>query len=96
MAKKVSASFTAVLTKDNVKGAAWLAEVSIKDDGVDEPITVERTAWSNASAGKRWVKERVQALTPRKSCKMIPTTQNLDAKGKPLGFVGVVGFKREI
>ena len=49
-------------------------------------------AWSNASAGKRWVKSQVQALTPRKSVKMI-AGEGKDAKGKPTSFVGVVTFK---
>jgi hypothetical protein len=51
-------------------------------------------AWSNASAGKRWVKSQVQALTPRKSVKMI-AGEGKDAKGKPTSFVGVVTFKSE-
>jgi hypothetical protein len=95
MAKKVSATFTAELIKNDTKGGAWLAKVSIKDEGVDSPIASDISAWSNASAGKRWVKERIQALTPRKSVKMIPS-QKLDAKGKPIAFIGIVGFKRDI
>lgn len=95
MARKVSSTFHASLTKNDVKGGAWLAQVSLTDEGMETPYKVEITAWANASAGKRWVKERVQALTPRKSCKMIPTSQ-VDAKGKPVSFIGALGFKREI
>jgi hypothetical protein len=62
---------------------------------MDTPNQVMTSAWSNASAAKRWIKEMVQELTPRKSVKMIATTQNLDAKGKPLAFVGQIGYKRD-
>jgi hypothetical protein len=36
----------------------------------------------------------VQALTPRKSVKMI-AGEGKDAKGKPISFVGVVTFRSE-
>jgi hypothetical protein len=36
----------------------------------------------------------VQELTPRKSVKMIAST-NLDAKGKSVAFVGQIGYKRD-
>ena len=92
--KKVSTTFTATLTKNDVKGGAWLAQIALQDEGMTSPYKVETQAWSNASAGKRWVKERVQALTTRKSCKMI-AGDKLDAKGKPTKFVGAIGYKRE-
>jgi hypothetical protein len=94
MARKVTAIFEATLKKNPEKGGAWLASVSVRDEGIDEGYVVEKTAWSNASAGKRWVKERVQAMTTRKSCKMIAGA-DLDVKGKPMSWSGTVSFKRE-
>ena len=94
MAKKVNVTFYAETIKNNEKGGAWLTTIRVTDEGMDTPTHEHITAWSNASAAKRWVKERVQALTPRKSVKLVAST-NLDAKGKPLAFVGQVGFKRE-
>jgi len=95
MSKKVNATFYAEAIKNPEKGGAWLATIRITDEGVDTPSQELVTSWSNASASKRWIKEKVQELTPRKSVKMIATTQNLDAKGKPLAFVGQIGYKRE-
>jgi hypothetical protein len=94
MAKKVNAEFNASLTKNDVKGGAWLANISTNDEGVAELRDLRTTAWANASAGKRWVKEQVQALTPKKSVKMI-AGEKLDAKGKPIAWRGVVKYKRE-
>ena len=96
MAKKVSAVFEATLKKNPEKGGAWLARVSTRDEGMDENNVVI-AAWSNASAGKRWIKEMVVKLTPRKSVKMTAcTTTPPDAKGKPMAFDGKVDYKREI
>ena len=50
------------------------------------------SAWKNASAAKRSVKESVQHMTPRKSVKMI-THDSLDEKGKPNSFYGELIFK---
>ena len=91
MAKKVVKTFTANLNKNIEKGGAWMAIISITTDGMDGTDVLNTSAWSNASAGKRWVKSQVQALTPRKSVKMI-AGQGRDAKGKPTLFVGVVTF----
>jgi len=96
MAKKVNVVFYAQAIKNAEKGGAWLATIRITDEGMDSPIHELVTAWSNASAAKRWIKESVQKLTPRKSVKMIATTQNLDAKGKPLAWVGQIGYKRDV
>jgi hypothetical protein len=52
----------------------------------------EYTAWKNASAAKRWVKEQVQKHTPRKSVKMVATGA-VDAKGKPTAFTGALEYK---
>jgi hypothetical protein len=95
MSKKVNVTFYAETIKNQAKGGAWLTTIRITDEGMDTPHEVITSAWSNASAAKRFIKEKVQELTPRKSVKMIATTQNLDAKGKPLAFVGQIGYKRD-
>jgi len=92
MAKKVIKTFSANLNKNLEKGGAWMAIISITTDGMDGADVLNTSAWSNASAGKRWVKSQVQALTPRKSVKMI-AGEGKDLKGKPTSFVGVVTFK---
>ena len=92
MAKKVVKTFSANLNKNLEKGGAWMAIISITTDGMDGTDVLNTSAWSNASAGKRWVKSQVQALTPRKSVKMI-AGEGKDAKGKPTSFVGVVTFR---
>ena len=92
MAKKVVKTFTANLNKNPEKGGAWMAIVTVSTDGIEGSNVVNMAAWSNASAGKRWIKSQVQALTPRKSVKMI-AGEGKDAKGKPTSFVGVVTFK---
>ena len=95
MAKKVNVVFDATLKKNPEKGGAWLARVTTYDEGIDEGNVIVSTAWSNASAGKRWIKEMVIKMTTKKSVKMIAGT-DLDAKGKPMSFDGKVLFKREI
>jgi hypothetical protein len=96
MAKKVNVVFYAETIKNQAKGGAWLTTIKITDEGMEVPNNTLTAAWSNASAAKRWIKEKVQELTPRKSVKMIATTQNLDAKGKPLAWVGQIGYKRDV
>ena len=95
MGKKVNVVFDATLKKNPEKGGAWLARVTTYDEGIDEGNVIVSTAWSNASAGKRWIKEMVIKMTTRKSVKMIAAAE-LDAKGKPVSFAGQVMFKREI
>lgn len=95
MAKKVSAVFVATLTKNTTKGGAWLARVTAYDEGLDDGNVIVYSAWSNASAGKRWIKEMVVKMTPRKSVKMIAGSE-VDAKGKPVAFNGQVDYKREV
>jgi len=94
MARKVNAKFNGTLIKNNVKGGAWLATYSISYEGQEMAVAKPLNAFSNASAGKRWLKEMVLANTPKKSIKMIAGTA-LDEKGKPLGFTGEVLFKVE-
>lgn len=95
MAKKVNVTFYAETIKNQSKGGAWLTTIRITDEGMDTPHEVITAAWSNASAAKRFIKEKVQELTPRKSVKMIAST-NVDAKGKPVAFVGQIGYKRDV
>ena len=92
MAKKVVKTFSAHLNKNVEKGGAWMAIISVTTEGIEGSDVVNMAAWSNASAGKRWIKSQVQALTPRKSVKMI-AGEGKDAKGKPTSFVGVVTFR---
>jgi hypothetical protein len=95
MTKKVNVTFYAETIKNQSKGGAWLTTIRITDEGMDIPNQVITAAWSNASAAKRFIKEKVQELTPRKSVKMIAST-NVDAKGKPVAFVGQIGYKRDV
>jgi hypothetical protein len=92
MAKKVSKVFKADLKKNDVKGGAWMATVTVQDEGIDSVDVITTSAWANASAGKRWIKEMVQKLTPRKSVKMVASDAK-DAKGKPVSFGGELNFK---
>lgn len=95
MAKKISAGFEAELRKNPEKGGAWLAEFSVTRADYDKAVVSGCTAWSNASAGKRWLKSMVLEHTNKKSIKMIATDE-VDAKGKPVAFTGEVAFKVEI
>ena len=95
MTNKVNVTFYAETIKNQSKGGAWLTTIRITDEGMDIPNQVITAAWSNASAAKRFIKEKVQELTPRKSVKMIAST-NVDAKGKPIAFVGQIGYKRDV
>lgn len=97
MAKKVSKVFKAHLTKADIKGAAWSAVTQTFFVMADGELAIDEesySAWSNASAGKRAIKEEVIKSTPRKSVKMV-AGENLDAKGKPLSFYGELSYKAE-
>jgi hypothetical protein len=91
MAKKESRKFVVNLNKNPEKGGAWLAFVAVINE---ENVAVAQvtTAWANASAAKRWVKTQVQALTPRKSVKVVAGSA-VDVKGKPVSFTGELEFK---
>ena len=94
MAKKINKVFEATLKKNPEKGGAWMATITVGEDGVDTVDVMTTAAWANASAGKRWIKEQVQKLTPRKSVKMTAcTTTPPDAKGKPMAFEGKLTYK---
>lgn len=90
MAKKVENRFHAEIRLNGEKGGAWLATVTIHDE-TGAIAKSECSAWKNASAAKRWVKERVKALTPRKSVVMLGS--NLNDKNKPTLLTGSLIFK---
>lgn len=89
MPKKVERTFKATIAKNTVKGGAWLCTIDLHEAG--ECIAAELTAWSNASAAKRHVKERVRSLTTRKSVPL--TASGSDEKGKPTYLHGEITFK---
>ena len=101
MAKKVERTFKATLIKNMEKGGAWkvtytITEAQKNDLGTYDNVEIDSitTAWSNASAGKRWIKERVQSLTPRKSVKLEITSE--DENGKPVKISGTLIYKQDI
>lgn len=98
--KKITKTFTATLELNPEKAGAWMASVFLTylDDSETSfnsiPNTVgvsEQTAWKNASAAKRWIKTKVQEMTPRKSVKLVPS--KFDEKNKPTAMSGVMEFK---
>jgi len=100
MAKKVERTFKATLTRNTAKGGAWKVNYTItelRQNGLGSYDDIEidniTTAWSNASAGKRWIKERVQQLTPRKSIKLDITS--IDENEKPVKIQGTLIYKQE-
>ena len=88
MAKKITVTFSARIWSNTEQGGAWIAEYSLDEDNI---VTGEYSAWKNASAAKRWIKAKVQGLTPRKSVKLL--AGELDAKGKPTSFTGELVYK---
>jgi hypothetical protein len=94
MSKKISSIFSASIVKNQAKGGAWMATITLSDEGIDTPFDSYQSAWANASAAKRWIKELVQSKTPRKSVKMV-ASDLLDAKNKPTRFDGAVSYKRD-
>ena len=90
MPKKVENRFSAEIRLNAEKGGAWLATIEIYDEAGEITIT-EYTAWKNASACKRWVKERVRTLTPRKSIPFLGA--NMNDKNKPTLFSGSLTYK---
>ena len=91
MAKKVTKKFTADLTLNTEQGGGWMAFVSVLGEGDIAEVALS-SAWKNASAGKRWIKSQVLAMTPRKSVKLEPTKLDKTTE-KPTAFVGVLEFK---
>ena len=94
MAKKINCLFNAELIKNQEQGGAWLAEFYVERDDLMKPVASGRNAFSNPSAGKRWIKTMVLEHTNKKSIKMIANEER-DAKDKPVFFNGNVVFKVE-
>ena len=101
MARKIERVFKATLSKNPVKGGAWKVTYTITESrsnglgGYDEiEIDNNITAWANAGAGKRYIKERVQQLTPRKSIKFV--VANEDENGKPVKLQGTLIYKQDV
>ena len=92
MAKKIDATFTATLVKNTEKAGAWLAEVTIENEGLDKPDFNSYTAWNNAGGAKRWVKAILQANTPRKAVKFVDGEAK-DEKGKPTFITASITYK---
>jgi hypothetical protein len=92
---KVNANFNGELRKNTEQGGAWIAEFVITRSDFDRPVNAGYAAWSNASAGKRWLKAMVLEHTPKKSIKMAANTER-DLKDKPVYFNGDVVFKVEV
>lgn len=86
---KVKHQFQVSITLNEEKGGGWLATYALSSDA-SIVTKSENTAWKNASAAKRWVKEKVQALTPRKSVKLTPVLK--DGQSKPIGFTGSLEY----
>lgn len=99
--RKIERTFKATLAKNPVKGGAWKVTYVITESrsnglgGYDEiELDNNVTAWANAGASKRYIKERVQQLTNRKSIKFI--VANEDENGKPVKIVGTLIYKVEV
>lgn len=86
---KVNKAVTATLGLNPDKGGAWLALFVIHTE--DKITTQITSAWKNASAGKRWIKERVKELTPRKSIKF--EVKASGENGKPSLLMGQLEYK---
>lgn len=93
MAKKETQVFTANISLNKEKGGGWLAKVTVsKADG--SVAHQEFSAWKNATAAKKWVKEQVKAHTPRKSISFIGA--DLNDKNKPQVLTGLLQYKVEV
>lgn len=87
---KVKHQFQVSIMLNEEKGGGWLANYTLTSDAsiVGKSDT---TAWKNASAAKRWIKAKVQELTPRKSVKLIPVPK--EGQSNPIGFNGLLEFR---
>lgn len=90
MARKTVNSIKVELRKNREKGGAWLCQLRTANETGDTLVDLT-TAWSNASAAKRWVKSQVQELTPRKSIKLLGSVP--DEKEKMTYFFGSMTYK---
>lgn len=90
MARKTVNSIKVELRKNRDKGGAWLCSLVTTDEDSNQLIALT-SAWTNASAAKRWVKSKVQELTPRKSIKLLGSVP--DEKEKMTYFFGAMSYK---
>lgn len=91
MAKKNTWNFVATVTLNPEKGGGWLAKYDLRSDDEFLYGSSGITAWKTSSAAKRWVKAKVQELTPRKSVKMFAETA--EDSSKPVAFAGSIQYK---
>jgi hypothetical protein len=90
MPKKITNTATARLEKNTEKGGSWLCTFAIVNES-NETTHLQIQAWSNAGAGKRWVKSLVIEHTNKKSMKMAVTMQ--DEAGKPTLLLGTLPYQ---
>lgn len=83
---KVTMTLEATLTKNTAveKGGAWLLTI-------EDVNGVNRSAWANPSAAKRYLKAYVIESTPRKAIKMEIKASNTE--GKPTHLQGEISWK---
>jgi hypothetical protein len=86
---KVKHQFQATITLNQDKGGGWLATYHLTSESGFE--NSGQSAWKNASAAKRWIKAKVQELTPRKSVKLTPVPK--EGQSNPVGFNGLLEFR---
>lgn len=93
MAKKIEKSVKATLTKNTSveRGGAWLLTICQCEPNNEDVVT--HSAWSNPSAGKRYLKSFVVENTPRKSIKL--EIKATDANGKPTHIAGELIYRVE-
>lgn len=91
MAKKIEKAVKATLTKNTSveRGGAWLLTICQCDPTTEDVVT--HSAWSNPSAGKRYLKSFVVENTPRKSIKL--EIKATDANDKPTHIAGELTYK---
>jgi hypothetical protein len=88
MAKDVY-NFSALAYKNIEKGGAWVAVFKLERVGGE--VITDYSAWTSANACKRWLKERVQEHTPRKSIKFV--SAKTDANDKVIEVTGEFSYR---
>jgi len=86
MPRKVKQRVKVSLKLNPDKGGGWLCEIRYFDDA-EILFAADMTAWKNASAAKRYIKQKIQTTTPRKSIKLLPG-YGADSSIKPVSFFG--------
>lgn len=91
MAKKVTHTFVAVLALNTEKAGAWKLDLMQVKQDETQVLHGSISAWKNLSAAKKYTKQMVQELTPRKSVKW--EVKATDANGKPTHLQGTLIYK---